>query len=96
MKTTKAVELVYFEGCPNVEVARRGLRDALARAGAAPSWKEWDQLAEGTPGEYRSYPSPTVLVGGRDVQGTDRSGGMACRAGGPPTIDQILAALEGE
>lgn len=91
---TKRVELVYFDGCPNVSAARRGLEEALGRAGLPADWTEWDQEADDTPPAYRAYPSPTVLVGGTDVQGAHRSGGMACRAGGAPTADQILTALE--
>ena len=89
----KAVELVFFSGCPHVDSARRSLERALRQAGASPEWIEWDTLRDDTPAAYRNFPSPTVLVAGRDVMGPTEQTGMACRAHGAPHPKHILAAI---
>ena len=61
------VELVYFTGCPNTDRARENIRSALREIGRAKQWVEWDLEDGATPERYRSYGSPTVLVGGKDV-----------------------------
>ncbi len=92
-----AAELVYFRGCPHVAAARKALHDALTATGFAPDWQEWDQENPRTPVRVRGYGSPTVLVGGRDVRGGSAgSEGLACRADGPPSVDEIRRALSGE
>ena len=88
------VELVYFRGCPNVEAARQALRAAFAAMGVTPEWKEWDQECPDVPARIQGYSSPTVLIGGRDVQGgTAGTEGRACRADGPPSTEQICSSL---
>lgn len=88
------VELVYFRGCPHVEAARQALRAAFAAMGVTPEWKEWDQECPEVPARIQGYSSPTVLIGGRDVQGgTAGADGWACRADGPPSMEQIRSSL---
>jgi len=88
------IELVYFEGCPNVDDARRNLREALRSSGAAATWTEWDNEAESTPDSYRLYGSPTVLVNGRDVTGPHGGNqASACRSDGAPPVSAILEKL---
>lgn len=96
------IELIFDSTCPNIDAARRQLRDALARAGRPPLWAEWDRAAPETPGYAKRYASPTVLVAGRDVAGgSELDAGDGCRvypdaAGGflrAPSVDAILAAL---
>jgi hypothetical protein len=88
------IELIYFEGCLNVDAARRHLGEAIASSGRSITWTEWDTDSAATPERYRRYGSPTVLVNGQDVTG---SGGeaeaSACRADGAPPVSAILAAL---
>ncbi len=92
-----AVELVYFKGCPRVEAARQALRAALGAMGFAPEWEEWDQESPQAPARVQGYGSPTVLVGGQDVRGeSGGAGGRACRADGPPSIEEIRRALAEE
>jgi hypothetical protein len=94
MPTPPLVELVYFPGCPHVEVARAALRVALERSGLAPVWQEWDQTTQAAPAHVHWLGSPTVLVDGRDVTGPRApTAGRACRADGIPTSELILAAL---
>jgi hypothetical protein len=91
---SRHVELVYFDGCPNVERARANLRSALEMAGQAPVWKEWEGGDPAAPPGVRHLPSPTVLVDGRDVTGEEVAGtGASCRAAGAPSVAVIRAAL---
>jgi len=88
------VELVYFGSCPSVGPARQALKDALRSLGLSPRWQEWDLEAQTTPARVRGYGSPTVLTGGRDVRrGSAWSEGLACRADGAPSADEIRRAL---
>ncbi len=89
------VELVFFEGCPHVDEARRRVQGALQEIGAPASWQEWDTIKESTPASYRRFGSPTVLVDGRDVSGDAPGGGMRCVVGGAPAMGLIVAALRG-
>lgn len=88
-----SIELVYFSGCPNVEVARTNLRAALDRARIPTRWTEWDQLDARAPKRVQCYGSPTILVDGRDVTGVGPSDAFACRATGAPSVEHILVAI---
>lgn len=89
------VRLLYFQGCPNVEEARRNLAQALQRMGRPPEWTETDVQGDDCPPEWRGFPSPTVLVDGRDVATgeSSRTGAAACRFGGPPSVELIVERL---
>ena len=91
------VELIYFPGCPHVELARDRIRAALDAAGLEGIWRERDASAPDAPEHVRGWGSPTVLVDGRDVQGGQRGEGLSCRvysAGqGAPPLAAIVEAL---
>lgn len=97
------VEIVCFEGCPNVPVAREHLMQAFARLGRAPRWREWDRDDPASPRYVRGYASPTILVNGNDVTGAPPSGydAAACRVylggkggvHGAPAIGAIVSAV---
>ena len=90
----KTIDLVYFEGCPNVERARENMRAALREAGLQTDWAEWDLSSKATPERYRRHGSPTVLVDGEDVTGGAADAvAMACRADGAPSVAAILDRL---
>lgn len=97
MTKTRQIHLLYFNGCPNVEAARRNLREALIRAGRPPAWEETDVRSGDAPPAWKGFPSPTVLVGGRDVASGKElaAGGGACRYGGAPSVEAIVKALAG-
>ena len=89
-----AIELVYFDGCPNAEKARANLVTATGASGEDVPWREWNLSDEATPERYRRFGSPTVLVAGEDVTGADGgNAAMACRADGAPGVDVIRQAL---
>jgi hypothetical protein len=87
------VELVYVDGCRHAESAREQLRTALLQAGLPPEWTEWDMMQAGAPVWCWGHPSPTVLVGGRDVNGGEENAGPSCRVDGAPRASTILEAL---
>lgn len=89
------IHLLYFDGCPNVEQARQNLRVALARAGRQAEWTEMDVHASDVPAGWKGFPSPTVLIDGRDtISGADNADGNgACRYGGAPSVEAILTGL---
>ncbi len=89
------IQLLHFEGCPNVERARAALRDAIAAERIDQPVDEIDVEAPDAPESLRGWGSPTILVDGIDVTGAARSTGSSCRlyADGAPSVDQIRAAL---
>lgn len=88
------IDLIYFDGCPNVETARVHLREAMGADADRPAWREWKLSAEETPGRFRRYGSPTILVDGEDVTGAGGgNAAMACRADGAPGLAAIRQAL---
>lgn len=95
------VELVYDADCPNVEAAREQLRRALAQAGQATQWEEWERSDPAAPAYARRYGSPTILVDGRDVAGGPPTDANCCRLyrtgegrlQGIPSVKAIASAL---
>ena len=95
MYRAEPLELVYFQGCPRVDAARAAIRGALGVLGLRLSWREWDLDDPRLPAHLLAFPSPTVLVRGRDVIGDGPiAAARACRAGDVPTPEVIAAALE--
>ncbi|MBI2384686.1 MAG: hypothetical protein HYV14_01610 [Elusimicrobia bacterium] len=92
---TRNIRLLYFKNCPNVDAARSSLRAALAQAGLPVHWIETDIEAPDCPPDLRTFPSPTVLVEGRDVSGGGQApeGTGACRLGGAPSAEAISRVL---
>ena len=91
------VLLLYFKGCPNVEVARENIKTALRRAGLTPVWKEIDLEDDATSQSLRGFPSPTVLVKGVCVKtgrSTPPGGAGSCSVDGAPEVEDILKGLE--
>lgn len=89
------IRLLYFKNCPNVDAARSNLRAALAQAGLPVHWIETDIEAPDCPSDLMTFPSPTVLVEGRDVSGGGhgQGGAGACRLGGAPSAKAISRVL---
>ena len=97
---------MYFDGCPNWQLAGKRLRLVLNWLGRP------DVPIKGVRVETVDVAmaagfagSPTVLIDGRDLfpQSTELTGGLACRlyrtpagsVGVPPVVD-IMSALSGE
>ena len=90
------IQLLYFEGCPNVDASRAAIREALATEQGTADVQEIDVEAPNAPAWARGWGSPTILIDGVDVAGQSRSdAASACRlyAGGAPSVDTIRKRL---
>jgi hypothetical protein len=81
--TAPRIELLHVPGCPQLERVRATLADCLADEGIEASVEEHEG----------AYPSPTLLVDGRDVVTGMRVEQRECCRLDLPTREQILAAL---
>lgn len=92
------IELLGFDDCPNTPAMRANLVAALASIGGG--WTFADSNQEELPeGDLRrGYPTPTVLVNGRDIYGlpVPTAPNMGCRMypGGVPTTEDIAEKLK--
>lgn len=91
--------LLFAPDCPNVEMARVALREALHHEGLPLEWTEQACGNPGLPEPLRDAGSPTVVVDGRDVMPADADD-ACCRLypdgegfRGAPSVEQIRAAL---
>jgi len=103
---TRQVEVLVFEGCPNIEKTAERAREAIARTSVPADLRVVRIESDGEAKRLRFLGSPTVRVDGVDVeagtQGRDDFG-LQCRVyaveggyqGTPPT-DWIAAALRRE
>lgn len=91
------VQLVFFDGCPNVEAARQGIREAMRAEGLPADIEEIDTGRPDAPQWALAWGSPTILVDGVDTAGrTAPSGdGASCRldAGGWRDVAALRARL---
>ena len=96
------IELIYDSDCPNVAATRHQLLCAFTALGLAPEWREWDRDEPDSPVHVRNYGSPTILVDGKDIAGTEAEPEASCcriysnaegQASGVPALAQIKSAL---
>lgn len=88
------VELISFEGCPNVELARQSIDEAARRSGVVVQVRHRvvADAAEAVAAGMRG--SPTVLVAGHDVAPAGGNGGsLSCRLDLGLDVDRITSAL---
>ena len=96
------VTLLYFDDCPNWQVADARLRQALALAGRDEVQVQRRPVVTAEQVEALGFGgSPTVLVNGRDPFADPHAPvGLSCRVydtatglTGAPTVEQLLAVL---
>jgi hypothetical protein len=96
------VTLLYFDDCPNWQVADQRLGEALALAARADVQVERRLVVTPEQAEAARFRgSPTVLVNGRDPFADPAAPvGLSCRVygtadglAGAPTVEQLLAVL---
>jgi len=89
------IQLLYFDGCPNLEPARAALREAVAAERIDAPIEEVDVESSDAPEWARGWGSPTILIDGAELTGATRSTGSSCRLyrGGAPTVDEIRVRL---
>ena len=95
----RTIEVLGFKGCPNTPTILANTKAAVARLGldASVAYIDQERLPEGD--TRRGWPTPTVLVNGRDLFGmpAPTSAAMGCRmypgGGGAPTVDELAESL---
>ena len=93
------VTLLYFEGCPNWQIAAERLAVVSEQLGVEVVHRLVSTPEEAEEAGFRG--SPTIMVDGRDPFASgDEPTGFACRiyatpdgAQGAPTTEQLRAAL---
>lgn len=103
--TAKRVEVLVFDGCPNVDETLERARTAIARANVPAELRLLRLQSEREAEGLGFLGSPTVRVDGRDVDPTAKQRhefGLQCRVyavggrlEGAPPVDWIVSALEG-
>jgi len=96
MHVRMKIQLLHFDGCPNVDAARAVLRDALAAEKLDVPVEEIDVERADAPEWARGWGSPTILIDGKDVAGQERSSGSSCcrlYADRAPSIESIRARI---
>lgn len=93
------IEVLDFEGCPNTPQTKANVEKAVTSMGLAANVADVDQNKLPEHDGRRGWPSPTVLVDGRDLFGMPAPQGaaMGCRMyanGGAPNEAEITAALK--
>ena len=76
------VELLWWEGCPSWERALEILRGEMEAMGLDPGSVAVIEVSDESDAARLGFPgSPTIRVGGRDVQppGPEEPGGLTCR-----------------
>ncbi len=94
------IELIYFDGCPNVQAAKDNIKAACDNLKIEHSVQEWNHNDDNAPDYTKKYGSPTILVNGKDIAGGP---GDCCATGncriyadmtGIPSVELIQTALE--
>ncbi len=97
------ITLLYDPDCPNVELARKNIRQALTELSLPANWREADISDPRTPRDLKMSGSPTILVNGVDVAGASRDSQAACcrlytsedgKLVRAPSADAIVHAIE--
>lgn len=91
------IELLGFPDCPNTAIIRANLRTALTSIGADLTFRDIDQENLPESDMRRGWPTPTVLVNGRDLfdLAPPSSSTMSCRVypSGVPSAERIVERL---
>lgn len=96
------ITLQYFDGCPNWQLARDRLREALRSTGRDDGAVSYERIETPEQAEQAGFPgSPTILVDGRDPFADEEAPvGLACRifqteagAEGAPSVAQLAKVL---
>ena len=89
------IQLLHFDGCPNVDAARKALRKALTAEQLELPVEEIDIAAQAAPEWSRGWGAPTILIDGKDLVGQEPLFSCACRRydGGAPSVETIRAKI---
>jgi hypothetical protein len=95
------IRLLYFDECPNWQVADARLREALAAVGSSMQVERVLVSTEEEAEDWGFHGSPSILVDGEDpFAEPDAPVGLSCRlyrnpsgVGGSPTTEQLVDVL---
>lgn len=90
------IQLLHFEGCPNVDSARAAVREALRAEKVDAPIEEVDVERPDAPAWARGWGSPTILIDGKDVLGQERSTSSPCcrlYVDGAPSVESIRSLI---
>ena len=96
------IELIYDRDCPNTDIAKTNLTQALSRLNISQPIVEWQKNDPHAPDYVQNYGSPTLLINGEDVLKLDtNSNSKSCRLypdsngnlQGAPDCDTIIKAI---
>ncbi len=95
------IELLYFDDCPNWQIARDRIAEALAETGNAGTPIVLRAIDTPDEAEREAFPgSPTIRIDGVDACGPTTGVGLTCRVyhtpdgpAGAPTVTDLVAAL---
>ena len=76
------IELLYFEGCPNHDLAIQLLREALGSLGREDHINEVEVRTQAEAEAIRFLGSPSILINGSDIEPWARTAtnfGLSCR-----------------
>lgn len=77
---TPLIQFLSFAGCPLAGRAREFLRQAMEQCGLDPdSFEEIDVASISIDEHYRGWGSPTILINGKDVGGSESDAASSCR-----------------
>jgi hypothetical protein len=97
------VSLLYFDGCPNWQLAEARLRAALERVSRSDLVIEYRNVATPEQAEAEQFRgSPTLLIDGRDpFAACGGEVGLSCQVyrtpeglAGSPTVEQLVEVLQ--
>ncbi len=106
MRGNVEIEIIFFEGCPNSDVALERAREAVALEGVAANVRMIEILGTDDAITRRFLGSPTIQVDGEDVELAARvrnDYGFMCRTyrdsdghvAGAPSVELISTAIKG-
>lgn len=87
MPSQTEIKFIYFTGCPLADPARSALTDALEQLGLDCPILEIDTTGGNSTGGMENYPSPTILVNGKELFGSTRGEAACCRVYPPGTLE---------
>lgn len=88
------IHFVYFQGCPTAEPARQALNKAIKELNLDCQVIDVDTTG-GLPGNAMGrYPSPTILVNGRELFGPTQGTAACCRVYPADSFEPGVLAAE--
>lgn len=72
------IELIFASDCPNVDLARENLSQALRSLSVPEQWQEWNISDQNIPKHAKQYGSPTILINESDVASSDSTSDANC------------------